>query len=149
MWQSYRMGERYGQAGVQRQWSAEQLLQANQQINAEQSARTNELQLQQRIDQLQKENRYAQDKITRRYAVDAQRLLERPERADAATSARATPAGTCAGQSGAGLARGDAAFLAGYAADAARLAAALELCVVAYEQARCGQASNCYRTNFP
>jgi hypothetical protein len=146
---SFALGQRQGRAEVQKLWHADQLLLATQRADQQNFARLREHELQQRLDQLQKENRYAQDEITRRYAVDSQRLRQRPERAVSAAAARPTPAGACVGQTGAGLAGGDAAFLAGYAADAARLAAALELCEVAYEQARCGQTSICYRMVVP
>jgi hypothetical protein len=47
-----------------------------------------------------------------------------------------TDTGAPAGCTGAGLARPDAEFLAGYAADAARLEATLEQCRAAYEAVR-------------
>jgi len=59
-------------------------------------------------------------------------LRERPARSPELPAA----AGTCAGVSGAELARGDAEFLAGYAADAARLQAAVKQCEAAYDAAR-------------
>lgn len=60
-------------------------------------------------------------------------LRSRPERSSNQVPG-ATPA--CAGSSGAGLARGDGEFLAGYAADAARTEAALEQCEAQYNQLR-------------
>jgi hypothetical protein len=135
-WKSFALGQRQGRAEVQKLWHADQLLLATQRADQENFARLREHELQQRLDQLQKENRYAQDAITRRYAIDAQRLRQRPERADSAAAASPTPAGACVGQTGSGLAGGDAAFLAGYAADASRLAIALEVCLGAYDEAR-------------
>jgi hypothetical protein len=135
-WKSFALGQRQGRAEVQKLWHADQLLLATQRADQENFVRLREHESQQRLDQLQKENRYAQDAITRRYAIDAQRLRQRPERAESAAAASPTPAGACVGQTGAGLAGGDAAFLAGYAADAARLAIALEVCLGAYDEAR-------------
>jgi hypothetical protein len=60
-------------------------------------------------------------------------LRIRPERPSGAVSQ--TP-GSCVGLSGAELARGDGEFLAGYAADAARLEAALKQCEAQYNSLR-------------
>ena len=60
-------------------------------------------------------------------------LRSRPERPSGEVSS-ASPA--CTGSSGAQLARGDGEFLAGYAADAASLEAALKQCEAQYNQLR-------------
>ena len=135
-WQSYRFGERNGQAWMRQQWQSDQLLQANQRVKDEQSAREREHQTQQRLVQIQLEGRRVQKEITKRYALDLERLRERPERPDSSASPMPSDSATCLGGTGSGLARGDAAFLAGYAADAARLEVALEVCRAAYEEAR-------------
>ena len=59
-------------------------------------------------------------------------LRDRPDRGAAVPEAAAA----CAGVSGKELARGDAGFLAGYAADAARLQSAVNQCEAAYDAAR-------------
>lgn len=64
-------------------------------------------------------------------------LRNRPERrTPTAESAVPGATQTCTGVSGAELARGDGEFLAGYAADAAKQKAALELCAARYEAVR-------------
>lgn len=60
-------------------------------------------------------------------------LRTRPERPS--SEVPQTPR-ACAGSSGAELARGDGEFLAGYAADAAKLSAALDQCEAQYNQLR-------------
>lgn len=74
--------------------------------------------------------------INRKHAATVASLRNRPERTRTVTVEvpGATPA--CAGSSGEELARGDAEFLAGYAADAARLEAALSQCEAAYNALR-------------
>lgn len=73
--------------------------------------------------------------INQRHAALVHRLQQRPERKTAiycpGRELPETPA-ACAGTTGKELARGDAEFLAGYAADAARLDAALMQCLAAY-----------------
>jgi len=133
-WQSYRFGERNGQAWMRQQWQSDQLLQANQRVKDEQSAREREHQIQQRLFQIQLESRRVQKEITERYALDLERLRERPERPDSSASPLPSNSATCLGGTGSGLARGDAAFLAGYAADAARLAEALVACQVVHDR---------------
>jgi hypothetical protein len=89
--------------------------------------------LQAKIDNLTR-IKNAQDKtITRQRDALVNSLRDRPVARDT-TPAEDSPTGT--GSTGAGLARGDAEFLAGYAADAAKLAAALNTCQAAYESAR-------------
>ncbi len=64
-------------------------------------------------------------------------LRRRPERTVTATRSEVPNAPTaCAGTTGTELARGDAEFLAGYAADAARLEAELNKCEAAYNALR-------------
>lgn len=133
-WQSYRFGERNGQAWMRQQWQSDQLFQVNQRVKDEQSAREREHQNQQRLVQIQLESRRVQKEITERYALDLQRLRERPERPDSSASPMPSDSATCLGGTGSGLAGGDAAFLAGYAADAARLAEALAVCQVVHDR---------------
>ncbi len=71
--------------------------------------------------------------INRKLDVTVAGLRARPERSSSAVSST-TP--TCAGSSGAQLARGDGEFLAGYAADVAQLNAALDQCEAQYNQLR-------------
>lgn len=76
-------------------------------------------------------------RINRKHTAVVNSLRNRPERADSNSNSQmpSTPA-ACIGSTGAELARGDAEFLAGYAADAARLEAALNQCEAAYNALR-------------
>lgn len=76
--------------------------------------------------------------INRKHAAAVASLRNRPERVRTVTVINEVPGATpaCAGSSGEELARGDAEFLAGYAADAARLEAALNQCEAAYNALR-------------
>ena len=75
--------------------------------------------------------------INRKLSTALVELRSRPERIVTVTRSEmpGTPA-ACAGTTGAELARGDAEFLAGYAADAARLEAALKQCEAQYNSLR-------------
>lgn len=75
--------------------------------------------------------------INRRYTTLVRSMRNRPERANSNSNGEmpgATPA--CIGTTGAELARGDAEFLAGYAADAAKLESELNKCEAAYNALR-------------
>lgn len=72
--------------------------------------------------------------IDRRLNTALGELRKRPDRPAPGAPPRDTAA--CAGATGAELAGGDAEFLAGFAADAARLQAAVETCQARYESLR-------------
>lgn len=74
-------------------------------------------------------------RITRNHAAVVDSLRKRPERAAPRSEVPGTST-ACAGTTGAELARGDAGFLAGYSADAAKLEAALNQCESAYNALR-------------
>lgn len=101
---------------------------------AEQRAREAEQAMQASADQLRQEKDREIREVTARAAALSNSLRNRPERPQ--TGSVPSTADTCAGASGAQLARGDGEFLAGYAADAARLAVALDQCVKQYESVR-------------
>lgn len=71
--------------------------------------------------------------VTRQRDALAVSVRNRPTARDT-TPAEVAPSGL--GSTGAGLARGDAEFLIGYASDAAHLAVSLNTCLKAYESAR-------------
>lgn len=76
-------------------------------------------------------------RITRNHATIVDGLRKRPERIITSSSSEMPSASAaCAGTTGAELARGDAEFLAGYSADAAKLEAALNQCETAYNALR-------------
>ncbi len=70
--------------------------------------------------------------INRRLSTALIELRNRPERPGNHNPAVSSTAPACVGATGTELARGDAEFLAGYAADAAKLEAELNKCEAAY-----------------
>ena len=99
--------------------------------------RTKETALREAADKQQEQHREQVRAIDVRLASALDRLRQRPERriAPAPAEVPSTPE-TCAGVSGAELARGDGAFLIGYGADVAKLREALRTCETRYEQVR-------------
>lgn len=75
-------------------------------------------------------------RINRTHAAVVDSLRKRPERVAAFSSEVPSTPAACVGTTGAELARGDAEFLAGYSADAAKLEAALNQCEAAYSALR-------------
>jgi hypothetical protein len=96
---------------------------------AEQEARSKEQHWQSTADQITKDKNAQITYVNRGLNAAIAGLRTRPERPS--SDMPQTP-GTCFGLSGAELARGDGEFLAGYAADAARLEAALKQCEAQY-----------------
>jgi hypothetical protein len=99
---------------------------------AESQARTKEQSLQKTAEQVLRDKNAQVADITRRLNHAIAGLRTRPERSTAPSDVSTTTT-ACVGLSGAELARGDGEFLAGYAADAARLEAALKQCKTQYE----------------
>ena len=127
---SFWKGVQHGKKIVQTEWDAEKIVWQQQMQAAADKARLVELQMQAKADKIQKEKVDAVKTVNAKYAALANSLRNRPE-------ARATqmPESTSSsvGCTGEGLARPDAEFLAGYAADAARLQAAYDSCKATYE----------------
>lgn len=89
------------------------------------------------FDQLKKESQANEIRIRNLHAAALDSLRNRPEARAATESGLPDPASTGkVGCTGAGLAKADAAFLAGYAADAARNADALTQCRAGYQAAK-------------
>lgn len=132
---SYRTGHERGAAAVKQQWDAERAATAQAQAEEMMKARQREKALTEALDKQRKERRREIDRITAEYRRTLDSLRERP---DARASDGGVPEGAAAGVgcTGAGLAGPDAAFLAGYATDAARLQLALDQCQAAYDQVR-------------
>jgi hypothetical protein len=114
----YYQGNESGQATVQQKWDKENARLQAEYAENQRIAREKEQALQASADKLRQEK-------------DRDRP-ERPAKAGAVSGA----ASTCVGASGKELARGDGEFLSGYAADAARLQAALNQCIAQYEEVR-------------
>jgi len=135
-WGIYSAGSRAGADAVRQEWGRE---------TASRALRTAEKVMEYR----EKERAMAADAARERRKRDAEEkriaavhsaeldgLRNRPElRAHDRPGEAADPASTGVGCTGSGLARGDAAFLTGYAADVARLAAEFRRCASGYDSA--------------
>jgi hypothetical protein len=129
---AYLKGRLDGNQAVQDEWNAEKVLQLERQRVAEQQARDTEQAWQATVDELRKGKDRAIQNADSRHKRLLASLRERPEtRADGGMPEGAEVAVGCTGE---GLARADGEFLAGYAADAAKLQAAYDQCRLAYEQ---------------
>jgi hypothetical protein len=134
-WFGHSRGTQYGMSVVQSQWDAERAMQMAAMAEEEMKARQREQALQKLVDKLRKDKANEANRIAAEYQRTIDSLRNRPE-------ARASEGGvpdhpdTGVGCTGQGLARPDAGFLAGYAADAARLQSALNACQAAYDEAR-------------
>lgn len=131
----YWRGHNAGQAKVQSAWDRERAQLAEEHAKAMAAAREKEQALQAGADQLREESNAKLKEVNARATALADSLRKRPERT-AQSGAVSGATGACAGATGATLARPDAEFLAGYAADAARLQAALDQCVRQYQSLR-------------
>ncbi len=131
----YWRGHSAGEAKVQAKWDHERAQLAEEHAKAMAAAREKEQALQAGADQLREETNAKLKEVNARAASLADSLRKRPERT-AESGAVSGTTGACAGATGATLARSDAEFLAGYAADAARLQAALDQCVRQYQSLR-------------
>lgn len=128
---SYWKGYTHGKENVQEKWDAERVVLERQAQEWKDKVRETERTWQAKADQIQKEQSRATKNITTRYDALIDSLRNRPEpRAD---EGMPEGADVTVGCTGAGLARADAEFLAGYAADAARLQTAYNSCRQAYE----------------
>lgn len=96
-------------------------------------ARTKEQTWAQRVGQVEQEKTNENARIAARYAAQLDGLRQRADRRPAPVSGMPEAAPACEGATGAELSRGDAGFLAGYAARADRHRAALAACYSAYD----------------
>ncbi len=129
-------GDDAGQAKVNAQWDKERAEQMAAFAEAQRQAREKEQALQQGADNLRMEKEREIRNINARATALANSLRERPDRPATESGAVPSAACACSGASGAQLARGDGEFLAGYSADAARLAASLDQCIKQYDALR-------------
>jgi len=122
-----------GGLSVQHKWDEERIEQERARAELEMKSRQREQALVVLMETQRKEKAREVKSILDQHDALVRSLLSRPDRpsGDATT---VTPA--CSGQTGEALARPDAEFLAGYAADAARLNASLNQCEAAYNAAR-------------
>lgn len=127
-WSVYNAGFQAGESKIQAKWGAEVSAMAEAQARELQLVMARTAELQARVDQITRSHRNEVNRIRREHTALVDSLRDRPE---ARASDGGVPEGATAGIgcTGAGLARGDASFLAGYAADAARLQSALNACL--------------------
>jgi hypothetical protein len=135
----YVKGTTHGKAEIQAQWDQEKAKLAEEYAKAQAAAREKEQQLQAQADQLREESNARVKDINTRTDKLIDSLRQRPDRNSTQTSAVSGTTCPSGGASGKDLASGDAVFLARYAADAARLEAALDTCVKQYEAVRSGK----------
>lgn len=129
---AYWKGYVNGQNNIQQKFDAYVVAQEREaQIKAEE-ARQTERDLQARINKVQKEKRDVSKIADTKYHALVDSLRQRPQERDTSDGVSGS-AGNVMGCTGEGLARPDAEFLAGFAADAARLQAAYDSCRKAYE----------------
>ena len=134
-WTVYHRGYDNGVAEVTAKFDAYKVQQHEAAIEAEAVARAKEQELQATVDQIRKEGADEIARVTGKYESLIAGLRSRPERAKPSSGGVPKTSSPPVGCTGAELARGDAAFLAGYARDAARLDAALKQCLSAYKAA--------------
>ena len=126
-----------GRAEIQKEFTAYKTEQEKKYTNTVLKYREKEQELQKTAAAEQEKHRDQIRSIDKRLSAALVELRNRPERrASTANSAVPSAAETCAGVSGAELARGDAEFLTRYASDAAKLREALSTCEARYEQVR-------------
>ena len=129
---SYRTGHASGRAEVQQKWDAERAAHARAVIAAIEERNRATAAMAARTEALKREYKRETDRI----AADRDRLLASLRDRPASGADVPDGAASGAGCTGAGLARPDAEFLVGYAADAERLQSALATCQAAYDAVR-------------
>jgi uncharacterized membrane protein len=135
----YVKGSAHGKAEVKAEWDAERLRQQEEYNKALKEAIEKQQAIQAEADHIREETSVKIKEANDLAANLSNRLRDRKERPATNTGAVSSPTQSCSGASGAELARGDGEFLVRYAADAARLQAALDQCVKQYEAVRSGK----------
>jgi hypothetical protein len=131
----YYQGNTAGRAVIQQAWDKEKAEQYAAYAKGQEEARQREQEMQQAADKLRREKDAQIRDINARATALTNSLRDRQER-PSKDGSMSGAARSCAGASGAELAKGDGEFLAGYSADAARLQAALDQCVKQYNAVR-------------
>lgn len=130
----YSHGHQTGSRSVELKWTADRLTRAEAHAEELKKARKQSTALQADADRLRKEKTHEVNRIALNYQSVIDGLRDRAETRAGASGVPETP-GAGVGCTGAGLAKPDAGFLAGYAADVGRLQAAFNLCRQAHTQA--------------
>jgi hypothetical protein len=128
---SYWKGYIKGQEVVQGKWDAEKVVLEREAQAWKDKTREAEQNVQKEVNRIQREKHDAVKVANTKYTALIDSLRQRPEAR--ATDTMPSGTGSDIGCTGAQLARPDAEFLAGYAADAERLQAAYNSCRQAYE----------------
>lgn len=127
---SYWKGYTYGKDVIQQKWDAEKVVLEREAQQLKDKVRETERNMQKEVNRIQREQTHEKQIVNRRYNTLIDSLRDRPEARDDTVPDNT---GNDVGCTGAQLARPDAEFLAGYAADAERLQAAYNSCREAYE----------------
>ena len=135
----YYKGNSAGQAEVQQKWDKEKTEQYAAYAEAQEAARTREQNLQIQADRLREEKDNEIRNLNARATALSNSLRDRPSRTATPPSTVSSTTGTSCPTvvcTGAGLSKEDAEFLAGEAARADELRAALQQCLRQYEAVR-------------
>ncbi len=127
-------GDDAGQAKVQAKWDQEKAKLAEEYASSVAKMREKEQAMTEASAAIMEKKNHELREINARATALSNSLRYRSERTE--SSNVSSTASSCGGSSGKELARGDGEFLAGYAADAARLQAALNQCLEQYEAIR-------------
>lgn len=130
----YWKGYNHGKEVVQKEWNAQKVEDERIAQEWKDKVRVTEQAMQSAIDKVQREKIDAKKIADSRYNSLIDSLRDRPEARE--TQRVPNDSSDAVGCTGAGLARPDAEFLAGYAADAAKLQAAYDSCKQAYDTVR-------------
>jgi hypothetical protein len=133
---SFWKGYIYGSNSVHKQWDAAKVVQEREMLAMASKAIEKERELQTKADKIQREKHNAVKAADSKYAALIDSLRHRAETRSDDPMPDST--GDATGCTGAGLARPDAEFLAGFAADAARLQASYNACKAGYESVKNG-----------
>lgn len=134
-WAIYNQGARAGRAEVQQTWDAANSVRAANTTRRMAEAREREQAMLAEATKLLKERQIENARADAAHAAELDRLRNRPDvRADDRPGGAADPSTTGVGCTGAGLARPDGEFLAGYAADARKLAIEFARCRALYDE---------------
>lgn len=132
----YYTGEKSGRAVVQQAWDQEKAAQYADFARRQEEARKREQELQTNADQLRREKDAEIRNVNARATALANSLRDRTERPAEGSGLPKTSGSGSAACSGKELYREDGEFLAGIAAEADRLKAALDQCTKQYNAAR-------------
>jgi hypothetical protein len=128
-WYSYNSGKQSGKAEVQAKWDAETVKTQAAQAEEMMKARQREDALMNAMTRIRQEKQREAVRLVNDYVAVVNSLHDRPE-TRAGTGGVPTGAEPGVGCTGAGLAKRDAEFLAGYSRDAAKLQLALDTCII-------------------